>query len=203
MTLLPPCGLYALTDGPRDDLVARVEQFVLGGARMVQYRDETDDAVRRLAEVGTLIGLCSSHGVPLLVADDTALAKASGASGVHLNELSGVGAARQLLGSGAIIGVSCGDSIERAREAVDAGADYISFGAFYPSRTKPHAPRADITLLRQSAAFGIPRVVIGGITPDNASRLVEAGADYVAAVSALFESAEPRQTAQGFTDLYT
>lgn len=202
MKTLPGCGLYALTDHPCDDLMARVEAFIAGGARLVQYRDETDDAARRLAEATALVGLCSSHGVPLLIAEDTALTKASGASGVHLNELTDVHSARQLLGPDAIIGVSCGDSIERGRQAVDAGANYISFGAFYPSRTKPHAPRASVDLLRQSAAFGIPRVAIGGIAPDNASRLVEAGADFVAAVSALNQCPDPRETAKRFADLY-
>lgn len=202
MTSLPDCGLYALTDGPREDLIARVGELIAGGACLVQYRDETDDAARRLAEATALVELCTSHGIPLLVSEDIALAQASGASGVHLSEVSQIVAARQALGPDAIIGVACCDSIERGRKAVDAGATYISFGAFFPSPTKPHAPRANIDLLRQSAGFGVPRVAIGGITPDNGARLVEAGADFLASVSALFQCPDPRQTAQRFADLY-
>ena len=92
-----------------------------------------------------------------------------------------------MLGRDAIIGVSCYDSLQRAREAAAAGADYLAFGAFFPSATKPNARRATPALLRDSAALGRPRVAIGGITPDNAPGLVAAGADWQ--VRETFESA--------------
>ncbi|HEX7731319.1 MAG TPA: thiamine phosphate synthase, partial [Rhodanobacter sp.] len=123
--------------------------------------------------------------------------------GVHLGRDDGdVAAARAVMGAGAIVGVSCYDSLERARTAAAAGADYIAFGAFFPSPTKPHAVRASPDLLRQSATLGLPRVAIGGITPDNAPSLVEAGADLLAVISAVFGAADVRAAAQRFARLY-
>ena len=87
--------------------------------------------------------------------------------------------------------------------AARAGASYLSFGAFFPSPTKPLAPRASIDLLRQSAALGVPRVAIGGITPDNGTPLIEAGADFLAAVSAVFGASDVRTAAQRFADMFS
>jgi thiamine-phosphate pyrophosphorylase len=200
----PNRGLYALTDGPRDDLLEVVSQALAGGARLLQYRDPTVDAVRRHAEATALRQLCHQHGVPLIIDDDIALAKAAGADGVHLgNAGNDLGAARSELGSGAIIGVACRDSLQLAQAAARAGASYVSFGAFFPSPTKPLAPRASIDLLRQSAALGVPRVAIGGITPDNGAPLTEAGADFLAAVSAVFGASDVRVAAQRFADLFS
>lgn len=199
----PPRGLYAITDGPREDLVNAVAAAIAGGARLVQYRDKTPDAARRVLEAGALHQLCRAHGVPLIINDDVALALTIGAEGVHLGEDDdAVLDAREALGPTAIIGVSCYDSLERAQELVAAGADYIAFGAFFPSPTKPQARRASLDLLRQSAALGVPRVAIGGITPDNAGLLVDAGADYLAIISAIFRADDIRAAAQCFTDLF-
>ncbi|MGO4701859.1 thiamine phosphate synthase [Dyella sp. 2RAB6] len=196
-------GLYAITDGPRDDLLAAVAQALDGGARLVQYRDKTADHARRQAEATALRQLCASHGVPLIINDDIQLAVAIQADGVHLGEHDpALAAARAALGAQAIIGVSCYDSLERAHDLAAGGADYLAFGAFFPSPTKPLARRAAPELLRQSAALGLPRVAIGGITPDNAGSLVDAGADYLAVISALFGAADVRAAAQTFTDLY-
>jgi len=197
-------GLYAITDGARDDLLEAVARALEGGARLVQYRDKTSDHARRHAEAAALRQLCAGRGVPLIVNDDLELTAAIGADGVHLGEQDlALSAARTALGEQAIIGVSCYDSFERARELAAAGADYVAFGAFFPSPTKPLARRASPALLRQSAALGVPRVAIGGITPDNAASLVGAGADYLAVISALFGAADVRAAAQTFTDLYT
>lgn len=196
-------GLYAITDGPRPDLLDAVAQALAGGARLVQYRDKSVDAARRHAEAAALGQLCATHAVPLIINDDVALARAVAADGVHLGKDDGdVVAARTMLGEDAIIGVSCYDSLARAQAAARAGASYIAFGAFFPSPTKPLAPRAALDLLRQSAALGVPRVAIGGITPDNAASLVEAGADYLAVISAVFGAADIRAAAQRFAHLY-
>jgi thiamine-phosphate pyrophosphorylase len=188
-SLFPSHGLYAITDGPRTDLSATVAQALAGGARVLQYRDKTADAARRHAEAAALKQLCDTHAVPLIVNDDVALAD-------------DVAAARAALGAGAIIGVSCYDSLERARAAAAAGADYVAFGAFFPSPTKPQAVRASLDLLRQSATLGVPRVAIGGITPDNAPSLVEAGADFLAVISAVFAAPDVCAAAQRFARLY-
>ena len=196
-------GLYVITDGPRPDLLEVVAQALAGGARLVQYRDKTTDGPRRLAEARALQALCARQGIPMIVNDDVELARAAGADGVHLGEDDGdVAAARGALGPQAIIGVSCYDSLERAHLLAAAGADYVAFGAFFPSPTKPDAQRASPELLRQSAAIGVPRVAIGGITPDNGASLVDAGADYLAVISAVFGDPDVRAAAERFARLF-
>lgn len=203
-TKLQGRGLYVITDGPRRDLLETVAQALAGGARLLQYRDKTTDHSRRLDEARALRALCAARDVPMIVNDDVELARAAGAAGVHLGEDdSNVAAARAVLGEGAIIGVSCYDSLERARDLASAGADYIAFGAFFPSPTKPHARRASFDLLRQSAALGVPRVAIGGITPDNGGSLIDAGADYLAVISAVFGDPDVRGAAERFAQLFT
>jgi len=193
-----------ITDGPRPDLIPVVAQALAGGARLLQYRDKTRDHERRLTEARAIRALCAARQVPLIINDDVALAQAAGAAGVHLGEEDGdVAAARAVLGQDAIIGVSCYDSLDRARQLAAEGADYIAFGAFFPSPTKPHARRASFELLRQSAALGIPRVAIGGITPDNGGSLIDAGADYLAVISAVFGDPDVRGAATRFAQLFT
>jgi thiamine-phosphate pyrophosphorylase len=196
-------GLYAITDGPRADLLDVVSQALAGGARWLQYRDKSTDTARRYAEATALRQLCRYHGASLIINDDVALALAVGADGVHLGgNDDDPAAARHALGERAIIGVSCYDSLQRAQAAARVGANYVAFGAFFPSPTKPFAPRATIDLLRQSAALGLPRVAIGGITPDNGASLVDAGADYLAVISAVFGATDARAAAQRITDLF-
>lgn len=200
-----PCkGLYAITDGPRDDLLRVVRAALEGGTTMLQYRDKTHDTARRLREACALSELCSEFGVPLIINDDVGLAHASGAAGVHLGEDdNGVAEARAELGDDAIIGVSCYDSLQRAREAAAAGADYLAFGAFFPSTTKPGARHAKPDLLREARGFGLPLVAIGGITPENGAALITAGADCLAVVSAVFGARDVCAAAHRFSALFT
>jgi thiamine-phosphate pyrophosphorylase len=199
----PSRGLYAITDGPRADLLHVVREALAGGARLLQYRDLTDDHPRRHAEAQAIKRLCDESGVPLLINGDAALAQAVGAAGVHLGETrEDLGEARERLGPRAFVGVSCFASLERAQAMVAAGADYVSFGAFFASPTLPHAQLAPLELLRQSAALGVPRVAIGGITAENGASLVDAGADYVAAISSVFGAADVRAAARRLADLY-
>jgi thiamine-phosphate pyrophosphorylase len=138
----------------RKDLVETCAQALEGGARVLQYRDKTRDASRRLDEARALQSLCARFAVPLIVNDDVELAAAIGAAGVHLGEDDDdLAPARARLGAQAIIGVSCYDSLERARHFAAAGADYLAFGAFFPSPTKPHARRASLDLLRDARAL--------------------------------------------------
>lgn len=196
-------GLYAISDGPRTDLIGACTAALDGGAAMLQYRDKTHDRARRLREARALQALCAAHRVPLIVNDDMDLAAAVGAAGVHLGEDdASVGAARAQLGRDAIIGVSCYDSLERAREAAGAGANYLAFGAFFPSSTKPAARQATPALLRQATTLGLPLVAVGGITHANAATLIEAGADAIAVVSALFGVADVRAAARRFAALF-
>ena len=201
---LPARGLYAITDGPRPDLYSAVESALNGGAAILQYRDKSGESERRHAEAASLLAACRRFGVPLIVNDDVDLAAAIGADGVHLGEHDGdIDAARTQLGAAAIIGVSCYDSIDRARQLAAAGADYLAFGAFFPSPTKPLARRAGAGLLRDAKSLGLPLVAIGGITPDNAQPLIEAGADFVAAISGVFAAADPSAAARRYANLFT
>lgn len=197
-------GLYAITDGPRKDLLAAVEAVLDGGAALVQYRDKTGDHDRRRMEAAALLDLCRRRGVALVINDDIELAASVGAHGVHLGKDDGdIAAARARLGANVVIGISCYDSIDRAREFAAAGADYLAFGAFYPSPTKPNARRAGIDLLRSAKPLGLPLVAIGGITPDNAQPLIDAGADYVAAITGVFAAADPCAAARRYANLFT
>ncbi|HJR12820.1 MAG TPA: thiamine phosphate synthase [Rhodanobacteraceae bacterium] len=196
-------GLYAVTDGPREDLLGVARAALEGGATMLQYRDKTHDADRRLREACALAALCREFAVPLVINDDVELARASTAAGVHLGEDDdGITQVRRALGADAIIGVSCYDSLQRAQDAAAAGADYLAFGAFFPSATKPAARHAKPDLLRDARELGLPLVAIGGITAENGGSLIAAGADYLAVVSALFGIGDVRAAAQRFAALF-
>lgn len=197
----PARGLYAITPDERDTarLLARVRAVVDAGACWLQYRNKTADDRLRREQASALLPLCRAAGVPLIVNDDWRLAAAIGADGAHLGADDGeLGEARAALGSDALLGASCYDSLERARDAVTRGANYVAFGAFFPSPTKPHARRACPTLLQASAALGMPRVAIGGITPDNGRALVAAGADLLAVISGVFNAPDPAAAARAY-----
>lgn len=196
-------GLYAITDGPRDDLLEVCASALTGGARMLQYRDKTADASRRLAEASALRHLCGLHGVPLIINDDVALAAAVEADGVHLGEDDqDLAVARRQLRPGAIIGVSCYDSLDRAADLARRGASYLAFGAFFASPTKPAARRATPGLLQAARQLQLPLVAIGGITPDNAPELIAAGADFLAAISGVFAAEDVRSAAAAYAALF-
>jgi thiamine-phosphate pyrophosphorylase len=185
-------------------LVPRVAAAISGGARLVQYRDKSTDAAKRRAEAAALLALCQSHGVPLIINDDVELAVAIGADGVHLGrDDPEVEAARRRLGPGPLVGVSCYDRFELALAARAAGADYIAFGSFFPSTTKPGAVRASDALLgRARRELGLPVVAIGGITPENGAALIAAGADMLAVIHAVFGAADVRAAASALARLF-
>ncbi|MGS1077992.1 thiamine phosphate synthase [Pseudoxanthomonas beigongshangi] len=189
-----PRGLYLITPDEADThrLLARVEPLLVEGVTWLQYRHKEASPALRREQAEALQALCARTGVPLIVNDDVRLAEAVGAAGVHLGEDDGdIAAARALLGEAAIVGASCYDELERARRAVAAGASYVAFGAFFPTRSKTTTRRATPALLSDAAVLGVPRVAIGGITPDNTPALVAAGADLVAVIGGVFEAADP------------
>lgn len=197
-------GLYAITDGPRGDLLEVCAAALAGGVRLLQYRDKTTDASRRHAEAAALLRLCRAYDVPLIVNDDVLLAQAVGADGVHLGEDdSDPAQARERLGSEAIIGASCYDSLDRAADMARRGASYLAFGAFFASPTKPGARRASTALLQAARSLDRPLVAIGGITPDNARGLIDAGADFVAAITGVFGAGDVRSAAARYASLFT
>jgi thiamine-phosphate pyrophosphorylase len=204
----PGRGLYAITDRrliPEAELVERVRKAIDGGAAIIQYRDKSSGQARRLEQAAALAALCSARQVPLIINDDIELAAAVNADGVHLGiDDDSVRTARAQLGEDAIIGVSCYNRLERAVEAVAAGADYVAFGRFFASKTKPNAVTADTDLLvaaRQQ--LRVPIVAIGGITPDNGAALIAAGADYLAAIDGVFGQADVYAAAQSYAVLFT
>lgn len=200
-------GLYAVTPDLTDtsDLLRRTGQAMLGDTCLVQYRNKRADAALRREQGAALLALCRRYGVPLVINDDLALALALGADGAHLGREDGdLAAARAALGPDRLLGVSCYDDIERAREAQRIGADYVAFGSFFASPTKPAAVRAPPTLLAEAkSACGLPVCAIGGITLQNAPQLVAAGADLLAVITDLFEAADIRARAAAYTSLFT
>jgi thiamine-phosphate pyrophosphorylase len=202
----PPCQLYLIS--PLDvggDFPERLEQALAAGpVAAFQFRVKGVDQheAARLAE--PLQAICAGHDVAFIVNDDMALAKRLGADGVHLGQADGDPRdARALLGSAAQIGVTCHDSRHLAMAAGEAGADYVAFGAFFPTATKVTRHRPDPSILSWwSTLFELPSVAIGGITPDNGRALVEAGADFLAVCSAVWDHPEgPAAAVKAFQEI--
>ncbi len=202
-----PRGLYAITDSKLlspERMVEAVALAIQGGAVMIQYRDKGDDPMRRQWEASDLSNMCRPLGVPLIINDDVELAAQVMAKGVHLGkEDADIASARAQLGPNAIIGVSCYNDLDCAIAAEKAGADYVAFGSFFPSRVKPGAVKAEVELLRQAKQhLGIPVVAIGGITADNGAQLVEAGADMLAVITDVFGQADVLGAAEKISRLF-
>ncbi len=199
-------GLYAITAefADTEKVLRRVRLALQGGTRVLQYRAKSANAELRARQARELRQLTGEFSVPLIINDDARLAIEVEADGVHLGRADGaVDAARGMPGPQKIIGVSCYNRTDLARQAVAAGADYVAFGAFYPSRVKPGAVHADIALLRQARSeLGVPIVAIGGITVQNGAALIEAGAHALAVISAVFDAPDVACAAQEFTELF-
>lgn len=199
-------GLYAISRETDDTpaLLAWTLAVIDGGAVWLQYRDKSSDQRRRSEQALALGALCRRLGVRFIVNDDVELARSSGADGVHLGAADPtIQRARKRLGATACIGVSCYDDAERAANLVVAGAGYVAFGAFFPTTSKPDARPATPSLLRDARELGVPVVAIGGITPDNGERLINAGADLLAVIGGLQGSpAQARMAARRYADLF-
>lgn len=201
-------GLYAITDSdllPDAVLRPAVEAALRGGAVLVQYRDKRSTDTARLNQARDLAAICRNAGVPLIINDDPQLAKRVAADGVHLGQSDhSLSSARHLLGDAAIIGATCHGDLTLAETARRDGADYLAFGRFYGSSTKPDAPEADSAILAEARYFQCPLTAIGGITIDNGAPLIKAGADMLAVVGGLFggSPAQTEQRARAFTRLF-
>jgi thiamine-phosphate pyrophosphorylase len=201
-------GLYAIADTHYLDdtrLIEAVTQAIAGGARIIQYRDKKHTAAERMRQASELARLCRQLDALFIINDDVMLAKESQADGVHLGrEDASLAQAREQFGPQAIIGVSCYNELARAEAAEKQGADYIAFGRFFPSRTKPQAVQASLDLLREAKMkLHIPVVAIGGITPENGASLIAAGADALAVIEGVFGQADVRAAAQRYAQLFT
>ena len=201
----PISGVYAVTPDLADTglLVVNVRAVLAGGARLLQYRNKPADHATRRAQAAVLLDLCRHYDAALIINDDIELALELDADGVHVGaDDAAIPFARARLGSAKLIGASCYDDLQRARSAAAQGADYIAFGSFFASSVKPGAVRAQLSLLPAARQFGLPVVAIGGITADNASPLIAAGADAVAVISALFSAPDPEAAARRFSQLF-
>ena len=196
------CKLYLIS--PQEvggDFPDRLKAALGGGpvaAFQLRVKDVDEHQLARLAE--PLQAICAAHEVAFIVNDSIALARRLGADGVHLGQSDGdPREARDLLGPGAQIGRTCHDSRHLAMEAGEAGCDYVAFGAFYPTTTKPSHYRPDSAILSWwSAIAEIPSVAIGGITPTNAAPLVAAGADFIAVCQAVWGQTDPAAAVADF-----
>jgi thiamine-phosphate pyrophosphorylase len=198
-------GLYAITPDCADSAVLyeKVQRALEGGIALLQYRNKQSSNEPRLQEAARLAVLARGYGVPLIINDDVGLTLQAGAQGVHLGREDGeLSVARQRL-PGKVVGISCYDSLERARLAVAHGADYVAFGSVFPSLTKPAAVRAPLSLFGAARSLGVPLCAIGGITLQNAETLIAAGADLLAVISDLFDAADITQRARQFGKLFS
>jgi thiamine-phosphate pyrophosphorylase len=200
-------GLYAVVDSTLlagADVATQVGAAIAGGAVLVQYRDKGADGTQRHVQASAVLACCRAHEVPLLINDDVGLADAIGADGVHLGrDDTALAAARQRLGPRAIIGVSCYNLLPRAIAAAEAGADYVAFGRFFPSRSKPDAVQAEVELLHDAKQrLHIPVAAIGGITADNGAMLIEAGADLLSVINGLFAQPDVSAAARRIAGLF-
>jgi thiamine-phosphate pyrophosphorylase len=202
----PLHGLYAVTpdEGDTQALVEKVSAAVRGGARVVQYRNKVASPGLRAEQALALKHACDAHGALLIVNDHAELAREIDAAGVHIGADDGdITAARAIVGKDKLVGVSCYKKLELGREAEARGADYVAFGSFFLSSVKPSATRAPLDLLRDAKrTLRVPVVAIGGITIDNAPALIDAGADAVAVITALFGATDVAGAARAFSALY-
>jgi thiamine-phosphate pyrophosphorylase len=188
-------GLYAVTPDETDTgrLVAMVAAALEGGATAVQYRNKAADAMLRIEQATRLAELCRTHRRPLIVNDHVDVAMQIAGAGLHVgaDDADDLAMLRERLGPSRILGVSCYASLDRARDAVTAGANYVAFGSVFGSSIKPSAVHAPLALFAEARALGVALVGIGGIAAINLPQLIDAGADAAAIITALFDGREP------------
>ena len=202
-------GLYAVTpESPGTkgtaQLLVKTRAALTGGVRIIQYRSKSPDIAFKHEQASELLSLCREFRVPLIINDDVRLAALTDADGVHLGQDdTRLLEARINLGPEKIIGVSCYQDLARALRFEAEGADYVAFGSFFPSPTKPDAPLCPLSLLGAAKAqLHLPVVAIGGIALDNARAVIGAGADALAVISALFDAPNIEACAETFCDLF-
>jgi thiamine-phosphate pyrophosphorylase len=199
-------GLYLVTPDWDDTgrLVASTEAGLRGGAALVQYRHKSADAALRMEQAAALLALCRRYGRPFIVNDHVDLCLGLDADGIHVGGTDvSVAEVRALVGPDRIVGASCYGSMELARAAHSAGASYVAFGGFYPSRVKKYEVSTPASIVAQAKAeIPLPSVVIGGMSQENAVPLIANGADMVAAISSVYNSDDPERSARAFSALF-
>lgn len=196
-------GLYGITPDNVDNLTAYVELALRGGTRIIQYRNKSADNARRLKEAQALRQLCNQYSACFIVNDDIELCLAVDADGLHIGKTDGDIAAIKSQLDEKLLGVSCYNQLENAMRAQDLGADYVAFGRFFASKTKPDAVQAEIEVIHQAKRqVNLPVVAIGGVTHINAKILLRAGVDAVAVIDGLFNQPDIESSARQFTQLF-
>ncbi len=198
-------GLYAITDEkltPYKHIQEYIASAIKGGAAIVQLRDKTKSDEELYGVAKKIKKICKKNKVIFVLDDRVVLAKALNADGVHIGgDDTPIELAREILGSKKIIGVSCYGDIDRAKEAVKKGADYVAFGSFFPSKTKPHAKVVDKSILIEAKRLGVPVCAIGGIELSNAKELINCGADMLAVINSLW-SKNVKKNALAYKDMF-
>ncbi len=201
----PKKGLYAITQTENlsdSTILSHVQAALDGGIEVLQYRDKRP--VRSISLAENLLRLCHQNHIPLIINDDIDLCEQIGADGVHLGkDDGGIQTARAKLGQKAIIGISCYNDLGKAVAMQSVGADYIAFGRFFPSSSKPLASPAQLETLRLAKQqIHIPIVAIGGILPENGQTLLQAGADILAVIGGIFNQENPKLAVQQFQKIF-
>jgi thiamine-phosphate pyrophosphorylase len=199
-------GVYAITDCANltsEELISKSEEILKVGISLFQYRNKESNQQKKKELAIKLQLLCHKYTTPFIVNDDVMLAKEISADGVHLGQNDeSIIKAREILGS-KIIGISCYNELNRATEAEENGADYIAFGSFFPSFTKPDAKKASIELLNEAKSIlTIPIVAIGGITPENGKQLIDAKVDFLAIISGLYSAPDTISATKSYNNLF-
>jgi len=199
-------GLYAITPDSADlnTLIQKTQLAIEGGAFMVQYRSKIQDRDVKMQQCAAILRLCRDYKIPCIVNDDVGMCRILEADGVHLGEKDdNIAEVRRILGEDAIIGSSCYDQLNRAKQAQKEGASYVAFGAMFETSTKPNAPRATLELLREAKSqIQIPIVAIGGITVNNAHDVIKTGIDAIAVITSLYDAKTIKETAETFVKMF-
>ena len=199
-------GLYLVTPDWDDTqaMLAATQAALEGGATLLQYRHKTASEALRREQAGALLRLCRQYHVPFIINDHLDPCRELDADGLHVGGTdTSVAAVRAALGAEKIIGASCYGDLQLARDAAASGASYVAFGGFYPSRVKKYEVSTPVNIVsRARAELSVPVCVIGGMTAENAMPLVQEGCDLVAAISSVYQSADPRQAAEDFSRLF-
>ena len=199
-------GLYLVTPDwdDTDKLVAASEQAIAGGAALLQYRHKTASEELRAEQASALLALCRRLNVPLIINDHVDLCERLDADGIHVGGTdASVADVRMRVGKDKIVGASCYGDLQLARNAAAAGASYVAFGGFYPSRVKKYEVTTSPDIItRALCELELPVCVIGGMTVENSRPLVQLGAHMVAAISSVYSADDQRSAASAFVSLF-
>jgi thiamine-phosphate pyrophosphorylase len=198
-------GLYAITDPElmKEDFIIKAEQAIFGGIKLLQYRNKSASPEKQEEQARALSKLCKKNNVLFIINDNVELAVKINADGVHLGQTdTNIQIARKQLGQNKIIGITCNNQVELAQVAQAQGADYVAFGRFFNSQTKPSAPQAEVSLLHSARKLiTIPIVAIGGITPQSAPLLLNAGANMLAVIHSIFGQSDVLNATRQFVEI--